>query len=188
MEDFYKSYGTKFCFENNLLYQINTKGYKIRDIFGWDKVIEKKFFDTYYYILLTTSNFLRPHTSEVIDKLRKNHKIIIITARMQENMPNCTEDNSMFEITKRWLKNNDIFFDQLIFSKVDKTQAIIKNRIDLMLEDNPTFLIDAAQKGIKSLCFDASYNYYLEHKNIIHICSWYDAIQVIHNQLERRKY
>lgn len=180
LEEFYKSYGTKFCYENNIPLQINAHEYKLKDIFNWDKIIEKKFLNTYYDILLTRNEFLRPHTEEVMHILHKMHEVVIITARNERDLPLNT-NKSMEEVTKTWLKDNNINYDYLVFSGIDKTQVIWDYKIDLMIEDNPIFLMTAAEANVKLLCFDASYNCYLQHPNILHTCSWYDLLYNICN-------
>ena len=38
------------------------------------------------------------------------------------------------DITKKWLKENDIYYDEIFFEK-DKKKIINENNIDLMIED-----------------------------------------------------
>lgn len=180
LEDFYKSYGSKFCYEYNLPFQINDKEYKIRDMFRWNKIIENLFYDTYYDILLSGKQFLHPHVEEVICSLHKSHEIVIISARTEKKLPKCI-NKSMEETTKIWLKENNIVYDYLVFSEVNKMQEIIKYKIDVMIEDNPIFIMNAANAGMNLICFDASYNYHLRHKNIIHTYSWYNLLSIISN-------
>lgn len=186
LEEFYKTYGSKFCYENKLPLQINEKKYKLRDIFNWNKETENLFWDTYYDILLLGRMFLRPHVEEVIHSLFKSHEIVIISARTEEKLPKCI-NKSMKETTKIWLKENHIEYDHLVFSDVDKTPNIIEYGIDVMIEDNPTFIMDAAKSGINLICFDASYNSHLQHKNIIHVYSWYSLFSIISNRNLQRE-
>ncbi len=186
LEEFYKTYGSKFCYENKLPLQIYEEKYKLRDMFNWNKETENLFWETYYDVLLLGRKFLRPHVEEVIHSLFKNHEIVIISARTEKKLPKCI-NKSMKETTKLWLKENNIEYDHLVFSGVDKTPYIIEYGIDVMVEDNPAFIMDAAKSGINLICFDASYNSHLKHKNIIHAYSWYSLFSIISNKNLQRE-
>lgn len=76
--------------------------------------------------------------SEIIHDLHKYHEIIIITARKNEDIP-LIEKKSMEDITEDWLQQNNFEYDSLKFGQDDKTDIILQNDIQLMVEDSPDF-------------------------------------------------
>ncbi len=79
----------------------------------------------------------------------------------------------MKKIVIQWLDEYSIYYDELIFSNGDKTQFIINNKIDVMIEDNAKN-IKAISKIILVICYNARYNKNCEDNNIIRCYSWYD--------------
>lgn len=180
LEAYHKELGTKFCYENNFHRMICPDEYKARDIFGWDRKIERVFYAKYYSILIYTDRFLRADAIEVMQKLHVNNELFIITARVETDVPSDTKLN-MKDITRHWLINNHIPFDKLIFSKADKTPIINELKLDWMIEDSPIFFKNSDISHTKFICFDASYNQELSNKRFIRAYSWYDILQIIEN-------
>ncbi|MCX4248670.1 MAG: hypothetical protein OSJ65_02770 [Bacilli bacterium] len=72
----------------------------------------------------------------------------------------------MKEIVIKWLKDNSIYYDELIFANGDKTDFIITNKIDVMIEDNPRN-IQEISKLIPVICYNARYNTEIIGNNIL---------------------
>lgn len=118
----------------------------------------------------------RPFASEIIKKLKQDeHEIYIITARWLTNREDEIGDK-MREIVKKWLTENEIIYDKLIFSKAsneEKSQEILENKIDLMIEDSPNN-INELSNIIPIICYDAGYNKNCVGDKITRCYSWYD--------------
>lgn len=105
------------------------------------------------------------------------NEIYIITARYLTNT-NSELGHEMREAVKKWLKDNDIYYDKIIFSPEDKLEICKENNIDLMIEDKVDN-INKISKIIPVICFNAGYNKSCEGNNIIRCYSWYDIYNKI---------
>lgn len=113
-----------------------------------------------------------PKVKQVIDNLKINHNLYIVTARRKE----------MEHITKEWLNKHDINDIKLYslgsYYKVDKALEL---NCDVFLEDNPQNSIELANAGIKVLLMDTNYNKMVSHKNIIRVENWNDIMLHLSN-------
>ena len=176
---FHMSCGSKFCFDHNLSCKIDTGGYDSTDIFNWGITIDGDFWEEYYLKLLLETDYVRPYAVEVINKLKENHKIFIISSRKNSDLPLNAHDN-MYNITKKYLNKMHLTYDTLILTNKPKHHELIKNHIDTMIEDNPIFFKESAPVlNIPLLCFDAPYNKECSANNIIRVYSWYDVLKTI---------
>lgn len=185
LEQFYMDYFSKYCFENNIEYNIGKNNYNISKTFGVTPKQEKGFWDKYLEFYAINEK-ARPFASEMIKKLREDgHEIYIITARWLTNKDNKDGEN-MRKIVKEWLSENEIIYDKLIFSKEakeKKKQEIIDNNIDLMIEDSPRNIIELSNI-IPIICYDANYNRNCSNDKIFRCYSWYDIYKKI-GQIKR---
>ena len=170
---FVADYGTKFCYENNIKYVLKEDEYDESKALGISYEETEKFWNKYlpYYSIEYKP---REFVSEVINKLKENNEIYIITARDEAGLPP-EYYGHMQELVKEWLKKYSINYDKLIFTK--------ENNIDIMIEDSPYNLIDISNK-IQVMCFDNPYNKKIEGENIIRVYSWYDILSKINNIIE----
>lgn len=135
LQEYHTALGTRFCYEKNLPFTFHPEEYKVRDMFEWDRETEKKFYETYYAVFLTSSQFLKVHAKEVLRLLHRQNTLYLITARLEEDVP-LSMNQSMYEITKEWLNRNELCYDHLLFSEPDKLELIEQIRLDFMIEDN----------------------------------------------------
>ena len=164
-DQFQMDYGAKYCFDNNIKYEINSKEYNTSGIFNLDKIQYADFWDK-YLDFYAKHEMARPFSSEVINKLREDgHEIIIITARWTSERKDKI-GQEMRDTVKKWLCENQIIYDKLIFSSEEKLTWCIDNKIDLMIEDEPKCINDVS-KAIPVICFDENYNKQLKGNNII---------------------
>lgn len=182
LEEYHRTFGTRFCFEHNLPFVFKPEEYKIRHMFQWDRVIEKIFYETYYPLFLTSSLFLRTHAKEALELLHRRNELFIVTARLEEDVPFSMKE-SMYELTQNWLHENGLCYDHLILGEPDKSFSIAENDLDLMIEDNPGFLLNASSVNIPSFCFDAAYNRIPLPEKVIRIHSWYEALIFLKEEL-----
>lgn len=168
--------GTRFSYLTKINIEIETDQYDSKDLFKWSKENDMNFWNTYYKELLLKSTFVRPFAAEVLSLLKKKHNIFIITARKNEDLPKA-EKRNMEQITRKYLKNNNIPYNKLIFTTKSKYKEIIKNSIDIMIEDNPQNINEIiTYTKTKVFCFDAPYNVFCNNPNIIRVFTWYDIL------------
>ena len=166
---------SKYCYENNRKGFVNPYGYEF-DKLDWDEETIEDYRAAYFYDYLDLEP-ARKFAGEVIKKLRGDgHDIFIITGRYKtyEN----TVDGDGQEIrdkTIRWLKKNDIIYDQIIFAKVPKIRELKENKIDLMVEDSPD-TIRLIKEFTHVFCFDTRYNRNVgfDSDQVTRVFSWYD--------------
>lgn len=178
LERYVIDYGTKMCVEKQWKINLKLDEYFEKERFFWTDEQEEEFWNTYLedYVLKTNP---REFSKEVIEKLRKeNNKIYIITARNEEGLPP-ESYGRMQEFTKKWLLDNGIEYDELIFaSDAEKLEQCIKNDIDIMIEDYPNNILNISNK-IKVIKYDCQYNKDVKGKNIITAYSWYHIYNII---------
>ena len=177
--DFIFDYGSKYCFNKNINFNINDSEYNEKDIFGISSKEAEEFLKT-YLVQYVTSYQPRDFAVEVIKKLKENNNnIYIITARNEYGLPD-DEEGNMQKLTKEWIKKNKIYYDELIFTSEDKRKVCKENKIDIMIEDSPTNVKELSEI-IKVFCYDNPYNRGIEGKNITRVYSWYDILNKIVN-------
>ena len=167
---FNQFYGQLFCLEQNWPTSFFENGYKVRDMYHWTRTQERKFYQKYYLLYLKSSDFIRPFAVQTIHDLHKYHEIIIITARKNEDIP-LIEKKSMEDITEDWLQQNNFEYDSLKFGQDDKTDIILQNDIQLMVEDSPDFF-STIDISIPILCFNEKYNQNVSGRNIYRVYNW----------------
>ena len=172
-------YGTKFFTENNIQHIVNSDKFYGHEIFGVTKEQYKIFLKDYIFNY-SRNVCVRPFAKEIIEKLKQEHEIFIITARDFTTYEN-EYQNKMQEIVKKWLYNNGISYDEIIFSK-NKDIICKEKEIDIMIEDNPENIISIS-KNIPVLSYVQAYNKNIEDKNVYKCYSWYDIYKKI-NELK----
>lgn len=169
-------YGTKMSVEEKWPIDIDVSKYLEVNAFKWDKEQAQKFVDKYFVRYLTETP-VRAFAPEVIEKLKQEgNKIYLITARHDEEMPQ-EYYGKIQDLTKQWLKNQNIKYDEIIFKK-EKLQPCIENNIDVMIEDSPEN-IEKLSKKIKVIKFDCQYNKHINNENVETAYSWYHIYKII---------
>lgn len=153
---------------------INANGYEITDIFNNISVNEYDEFWDKYFLDYVLNEKPRKFADEITNKLHEEgHEIFIITARYFTDKDKKRACSSITDVVSKWLKNNNIYFDKIIFSPEDKLEICNNNKIELMIEDAP-YNVNKLSKHIPVICFNANYNKQCEGENIIRCYSWYD--------------
>lgn len=182
IERYSVDYLSKYCFENNIDFNIGESDYEIYKTFNITKEQEDEFWNQYLE-LYAKNEKARSFSSETIKKLKEDgHEIYIVTARWLTNRDD-EIGNSMREMVKNWLFKNEIIYDKLIFTKAAKEQKyeeITDNQIDLMIEDSPNN-VNQLSRIVPVICFDTGYNRKCEGKNIMRCYSWYDIYRTINS-------
>lgn len=149
----------------------------ISTMFGVSKDEDAKFWADNVFEYAKTEP-ARKYASEITNKLKQDgHKIYIITARSYTSEDSLNGEK-MRSIVKKWLKDNNIYFDYILFTPHDKVPTIVDNQIELMIEDTPRNITDISQI-IPVICFHAEYNKMCKGKNIYTAYSWYDVYDKI---------
>lgn len=174
----------KFIYENHLKDDKDFNAYEYNKV-NWKQSDLSKYINKYFWDY-GKKEPARKYASEVIKKLKEEgNKIYIITSRRYttENTKNGKKERA---IVKKWLKKQNICYDQLYFSK-NKIEEIDKLKIDIMIEDNPE-TIPLFIKHTHVLCFDCRYNKHLNLINMTRVFSWYDIYMKIYKKKEERDY
>ena len=119
---------------------------------------------------------------EYIDKLHDDgHIICIITGR------NNGEYKDPYNMTKKWLEDNNIYYDNLIltdaYDKHAKTKECLEHNIDIMIDDSVRICSDCIENGITTILMDTPYNKY---SNMQRVKSWKEFYKYISNYKEDR--
>ena len=114
---------------------------------------------------------------EYIDKLHKDgHFIYIITGRDNG------EYTDPYNMTKKWLDKNNIYYDNLIltnaYDKHAKSLKCIEHNIDIMIDDAVNICNDCISNGITTILMDTPYNKY---SNIPRVRSWKEFYEYVSN-------
>lgn len=180
IERFVVDYVSKYCIENNIEYKIGESNYDICKTFNINKEQGNNFWDTYIEDYAKNEK-ARAFASEVIEKLKQEgNEIYIVTARWNTNRDD-EKGSKMRETVKNWLCEYKIPYDKLVFSKAEqerKSDEIIENKIDLMIEDNPNN-INEISKIIPVICYNTEYNKECKSDKITRCYSWYDIYRTI---------
>ena len=114
---------------------------------------------------------------EYIDKLHDDgHVICIITGR------NNGEYTEPYNMTKKWLDENNIYYDNLIltdaYDKHAKTKQCLEHNIDIMIDDSVRICNDCIENGITTVLMDTHYN---KSSNIQRVKSWEEFYRYVSN-------
>lgn len=112
-------------------------------------------FCTENYIKVFKETTVKQDASEVIKRLlNKQNEIYLITARGE----NLDFFKGSEEITIRFLEENDISYNKIIFNSTDKASLCKDNNIDLMIDDSVAHCEAIRNVGIKTILFTSSVN------------------------------
>ena len=177
IERFVADYGTKYCVENNLPINITAGEYDEFKTFNWTEEQGIKFWNE-YIVYYATKYPAREFAAEVTRKLKEEgHEIYIVTARNDYGVPK-EYIGKMRDFVAKWLKNNSISYDKIIYTEGNKLPYCVGNYIELMIEDCDNNVKEISTK-IPVLCFDCRYNKNIKGKNITRVYSWYDVYDKI---------
>lgn len=155
----------------------NKDGYEITEIFNVSDELDSQFWNDYLYDYVTKEPS-RKYASEVIKKLKDDgNEIYIVTARYLTNR-NTADGKKMREIVINWLEEQNIYYDEIIFSPEDKKENCKKYNIDIMIEDKVDN-INKISSIIPVICFHAGYNKECNGSNIYRAYNWYDIYNLI---------
>lgn len=171
-------FGTKMSVEEKWPIKIDVSKYWEVEALEWTQEQADKFWNKYLVEYVVESK-PRMFSEEIIEMLKKEeNNIYIITARNEYGMPP-EYYGKMQELTREWLKNQDIKYDKLIFARdSEKLHQCIENNVEIMIEDSPNNIEDISKK-IKVIKFDCQYNKQILGANVVTAYSWYHIYDII---------
>ncbi len=179
LEQFHIEYGTLFCFLHQIKTIPDTSQYEVRNMFQWEENNYHLFQKLYYKDFFLTNKYVRSFAKDVINYLQQVHEVYIITAR-KEHIAQIMGKENIAAISKRWLDDIGIKYDEFIITDVTKIESIQNNKVDVIIEDSPYFLSHIMNKPhISTICFDANYNRHFTGTHIMRAYSWYDILRII---------
>ena len=149
-----------------------------RGMFDWSEDEERSFYrDNIERIVKDLK--VKEGAKEYIDKLKSDgHIIYIITGRDNG------EYTDPYNMTKKWLDNNSIYYDKLILTnaykndKHGKTEKCLENNIDIMIDDSVHICQDCIDNNITTLLMDTPYN---KKVDIPRVHNWKELYEFIYN-------
>ena len=149
-----------------------------RGMFDWTEDEEKHFYKNNIERIVKHLN-VKDGAKEYIDKLKEDgHIIYIITGRDNG------EYADPYNMTKQWLDNNSIYYDELILTnaykndKHGKTEKCLENNIDIMVDDSVHICQDCIDNNITTLLMDTPYN---KQVDIPRVHNWKELYEFICN-------
>lgn len=146
----------------------------IETMHNWNEEEAEAFWNKYFKIMLPQIR-VRKFAVETIKKLAENNKIILITARWED------EKGTIQKITEKWLEDNDIVYDKLIVNAQDKLKIAKENNIDLFIDDSFKNCQEVSSGGIKALIMDSRNNTTYNDEKITRVYSWPHVYQEYEN-------
>ena len=174
IERYMWDYGSKYLHKLDKDINIDHTEYYTFNVFGWNQELDNDFWCKIYNEYCNNVPAKR-FAAEVIKKLKQDgHEIYIITARGHDAYVADKDKKKSNKMLIKWLKNNKIKYDKLIFTGEDKLSFCVDNKIDIMIEDSPKNIRQLSKK-LPMICMHADYNTNVRGKNITRCHSWYEV-------------
>lgn len=125
---------------------------------------------------------VKEKAKEYIDRLHNDgHLIYIITGRDNG------EYSEPYNMTKKWLDENNIYYDNLILTDAydmhAKSLECLKNDIDIMIDDSVRICSDLITSGITTILMDTPYNRKI---NIRRVKNWEEFYEFVSSYKENK--
>lgn len=182
MSELLRELALKFNIENGLPTQnIPNDVYELDKAYGWNKRLNKKFWDNYYVHAMETAKLKIAAVQSIRNLKEKGVNIFIITARNEQYR----------NITEKWLNKFSIPYNKLIMDAEDKASICKELDIDTMVEDKAETCMQVA-KFIPVICMYETYNAFLEgsscsDRNIQMVHNWAEAFLILNRLIKKEK-
>lgn len=143
-----------------------------KHVYSWSIEEDNRFWNLYYE-KITKNIKPKEDAIEIINKLYKNNKIIIISARWDR------KSGIINKITEEWLKNYNIYYDSLYMNHQDKRNIAKDNKIDLLIDDSIKTCIEIESIGIKTFLMNSRINEHIDAGKITRVNSWFEIYEKI---------
>lgn len=139
----------------------------IEKMFDWNTEEATVFWIKYYEEIIKNVN-IKKFASEIIKELKeKGNNIYLITARWT------ARGSKVKEITLKWLKDNNVLYDELFFDAEDKAILIENNKIDIFIDDSYQNCKDVSEKtSAKVYMMNTRVNENFKLENVNRVYSW----------------
>ena len=162
-------------FKNELVANEELRGYRR---FNWTKEQDKNFVNRFLIKIQKIAPCL-PYAKEVIKEFKKSgHKLYIITNRGKAHPKEITT-------TERRFRKENLKFEKVIYSAIDKVSACKENNIDIMIDDYYDNVELLSKNGIKCFYFRELVTKKCENDNVTEVQNWADIYYEI-KKLENR--
>lgn len=141
---------------------------------------EKERFDNVYVPIMQVEANAIKYAAKVIRKLKSEGNLIYLISYRGKFQ----YDNSL-EVSKQWLKKNNILYDEIIIEEWDKGKVCKNKQIDVFIDDEPVHLKQVYEQGIDVIMYSTKYNNYCNDFNRLN--SWNDIYEYIKRQSESTK-
>lgn len=143
----------------------------------WNQKEATDFWNKYYGKILREVN-IKKFAAEAIHQLKQEgDKIYLITARW--DMPN----DNIQEITKQWLKENKVEYDELVINASDKLQLVKEKNIDIFIDDSFNNCKNIAENSnTKVYMMTSKVNGNFHDSKIERVYSWPEVYNLIKNK------
>lgn len=178
LENYILTEGYNFTLKNGLGFN---KEMNKNSIYGFLKKEDSHQFWDKYWFEYAEKVSVRSNAAKVIKKLKEEgNKIIIIMARTYDSQIvkyGLEKQKKMEQLIITWLEKNQIFYDKIVFSNLNKLKDCLDNQIDIMIEDSVSN-IEQLKNDMKVLCFDSKYNRLYKDKKVTRVYSWNDIYKL----------
>ena len=143
-------------------------------MFDWSNEEELSFYKDNIEGIAKKLN-VKEKAKEYIDRLHNDgHLIYIITGRDNG------EYSEPYNMTKKWLDENNIYYDNLILTDAydihAKSLECLKNDIDIMIDDSVRICSDLITSGITTILMDTPYNRKINIKRVKNWEEFYEFV------------
>ena len=147
------------------------KGYTEKlpaNINGWDDPYIQDFWDIYREELTFSPTF-KDNAAKIIKQLNKDgYELCVITSRPDAKY------NNLHKLTRDWFNKNDIAINTIYTDVKDKAEFLVKNNIDLIVDDDIKHITKALELGKKAILFNSN-----EDFNGLQTTNWIDLYNII---------
>lgn len=169
-EEYFRTYSQIYDLENDGCGVVDSEEMNSFKRLGWTKKTADVFYEKYTAEVLEKAP-IKPYAKYVMDKLKDmGHKLICITCRGYYRQ--CEID-----ITEKRLKEANIVFDKIIYNQNDKLDACLKEKIDVIIDDNHSIIEKLSNNNIKCLHFRGAGIKKVENKNVIVVQNWASILE-----------
>ena len=162
-------------------YNLIEKGYKYEDILSDEETFPNyiKFCRDILEQQVIPNVTIKHGAKEMIKRLKEEgNEIILVTARNPEEFKN------PLELTQKYLKENNIYYDELYINIQEKGKFCQENNIDVLIDDSIKHCTSAKDHHVASLLLDNTFN--RDNKDLERVFGWhdlYERLQHLKNEL-----
>ncbi len=125
---------------------------------------------------ISTQFDIMPCAKTVIDAMKAGNELYVISARGQF-------DPAEIEIAQQKLREGGICFDRYFFGHLDKTETVLSNGIDVMIDDRYDVCEELSQRGVFCLYFRmAGRKSVPETENLKTVNNWGEIYRILKNK------